>query len=127
VELRLLPLLRVLQALAVLSVNTRDICCLVTALPAVELRLLPLLCVLQALAVLNVNTRDICCRVAALLLWNYGWCLCRACCMQALAVLNVITRDTCCLVAALPAVELWLLPMLRLLQESAAAKDQKAY
>jgi hypothetical protein len=49
------------------------------------------------------------------------------CWLQALAVLNVIARAICCLVAALPAVELRLLPLLRMLQESAAAKDKKAY
>ena len=49
------------------------------------------------------------------------------CWLQALAVLNVITRAICCLVAALPAVELRLLPLLCVLQESAAAKDKEAY
>ena len=49
------------------------------------------------------------------------------CWLQALAVLNVNTRDIYCLVAALLAVELRLLPLLRVLQESAAAKDQEAY
>ena len=49
------------------------------------------------------------------------------CWLQVLDVLNVNTRDIYCLVAALLAVELRLLPLLRVLQESAAAKDKEAY